>query len=124
MPAPRIPRTVPQGVREPRDGMSRAHLEDVRQCDCLLCGAPGPNDPHHLLRADPTRGMGRKAADRYTIPACRACHDRMHEHGDDEEVLAQLGIDGRAVASALWRQDTLVAKQRAIFRARQFARAA
>lgn len=124
MPAPRIPRAVPTGQREPRDGMSTSHLAMVRLLPCLACGASGC-EAHHLLLADPTRGMSRKAADRWAIPVDRACHAEIHRLGYDEAMFTAMGIDARAVASALWAargdQDRM---ERIVFRARQTVRAA
>jgi hypothetical protein len=92
--------------------MSDDHRKMVKRLPCLVCGKNGPSDPHHLKRALPTneRGASRKAADRYLIPLCRdplndhgnGCHEKA-EGTDDEAWLAENGIDGRAIAGALWR---------------------
>ena len=103
---PRIDRsvvTVPPRVRE---GMSSRHLDDLRALPCAVCGrlVGGRSDPHHLLRGLPVkeRGMGRRASDQYAIPACRQHHEELHAAADDEAYLTRHGIDGRALARALW----------------------
>lgn len=103
---PRIARSVTPVPPRPREGMSRKHLDAVKVLPCIACGRIGAIDPHHLLRGLPEgeRGMGRKAADRYSIPACRKCHDAMHQAGDDEAWLTARNIDGRSAAEALWRE--------------------
>ena len=53
--------------------------------------------------ADRTRGIGRRAADRYAIPLSAKAHLELHIAGDEEAWLAAVGIDGRALAAALWR---------------------
>lgn len=72
--------------------------------------------------------MGRKAADKYAVPLCRHPathsdhHADLHAHGDEEAYLMKHGIDGRALASALWAargdQDAM---ERIVFRFRQEA---
>ena len=53
--------------------------------------------------------MGRKSSDRWAIPLCKTpptregCHDRLHDDGNEEAFLMRHGIDGRALAQALWR---------------------
>jgi hypothetical protein len=126
MPRARIPRAAPTGIREPREGMSSDHTAMVKTLLCLGCGCQAC-DPHHLLRADPTRGMGRKAADRFCVPICRKCHDLIHARyaEDDEVFFTERGIDARGVASALWTaRGDKSGMERIVFRARQVARAA
>jgi hypothetical protein len=106
---PRIER-APRGVvpERKREGMSRAHLDDVRMLPCVGCGyCVGKRDPHHLKRAVPYSdkgSTGRTSTDRYAIPACRTCHEAMHASGDDEAWLTERGVDGRSIAEALWRE--------------------
>ena len=62
--------------------------------------------------------MGRKHADRWAIPLCRHHHNHV-EAGNDEERLIALGIDGRALANALWRfSGDTAAADRLLYRAR------
>jgi hypothetical protein len=102
---PRIVKTIARQAKRQREGMSAGHLDAVRALPCLRCGLALRNDAHHLRKGLPVgeRGMGRRAADRYSLPLCRACHEAVEATGDDEAVLASWGIDGRAVAAALWR---------------------
>lgn len=98
----RIARSVPVVPPRPREGMSEDHRKMIKLLCCLVCGRCAPSDPHHLQRGLPPdqRGMARKAADKYLIPLCRACHDG---HGpDDEAWLAERGVMGRDIAAALW----------------------
>ena len=121
---PRIARSVPQSVRQPRPGDSRAHLAVIRSLPCVVCGGPG-GDPHHLLRVHDgaPKGVGRRNEDKHAVPACRACHNALHAAGNDEAYLAERGIDGRALAAALWacrlKTDIEAAMRRVVFRAKQ-----
>jgi len=93
----------------------------VRDLTCCVCGSGLEIHAHHLLRAEPGgRGMALKNADRWAIPLCRAHHDALHGHGGEEEYLAERGIDGRALASALWAErGDAAAMRRVMFRASQ-----
>ena len=106
-PPPRIPRTVAGKSSRPRD-VPRAfkHLEFVRSLPCCVCGRfrEGKSEAHHLLRVDQLpKGTGRKNHDRWTIPLCWIAHYGLHGKGDEEAYLAEHGIDGRALAQALWK---------------------
>jgi hypothetical protein len=83
--------------------MSWDYLAFLRQLECPVYPGERPIEAHHLLRADCTRGMGRRAADRYAIPLSSKAHRELHEAGDEEAWLAEHGVDGRALAAALWR---------------------
>ena len=83
--------------------MSRDHLAYIRSLTCPVYPGEWPIESHHLLRADRTRGIGRRAADRYAIPLSTKAHRELHAAGDEEAWLAERGIDGRALAAALWR---------------------
>jgi hypothetical protein len=51
------------------------------------------------------------------------CHAALHRAGDEEAFLASHGIDGRALAAALWAvRGDLEAMRRVVFRARQASR--
>jgi len=102
---PRIPKSgLPARKTKPaRKGMSHDHLAFLRRLECPVYPGERPIEAHHLLRADGTRGMGRKAADRYAIPLSQRAHRELHDAGDEEAWLAAKGIDGRALAAALWR---------------------
>ena len=118
---PRIPKTgLPPGrSKPPRSGMSRDHRAFIRLLSCPIYPDEFPIEAHHLLRADQTRGMGRRAADRYAIPLSMKAHRELHEDGDEEAWLAAKGIDGRALAAALWRvSGDIDAARRAVSRSR------
>lgn len=57
------------------------HLKMVRALPCMLCRLEPCGVAHHLLRADPTRGMGRKAGDNWAVPLCPSHHDQLHNDG-------------------------------------------
>lgn len=118
----RIPRTVSRPKKEPRPGMSESHLVMVRKLPCVLCGLYGHDiQAHHLLRTG-EHGVGRKSSDRWAISLCRFHHDGLHGHGDEEAYLSLHGIDGRALASALWAaRGDQEAMERVVFRFRQEA---
>lgn len=60
------------------------YLEFIRHKDCLWCGDPGPNDPHHVgVHGDITGG---KVTDFNTVPLCRKCHN-LQEAGDGFDIL-------------------------------------
>ena len=118
---PRISRNLPPPVRRKREGMSATHRANIHDLLCATCGKPGP-EVHHLMKALPQgeRGMGRKAADRWAIPLCHGCHRAVHDHGNDEVWLAEHGIQGRELASALWAErDSLDGMIRVLLRALQ-----
>ena len=140
---PRIDKGLPKKVKRKRPGDSKAHLAFIRSLPCCVC-APLPNqcgntEAHHLIRAVDglPKGMSRKHLDRYAIPLGQRHHlavfgrDTAHGHGNDEEWLADNGIDGRALADSLWRafnkhdnpEDRLNAGLRIIGRCKQVERA-
>ena len=118
---------VRQGEKRKRLYMSANHLVNIRECCCLICGGH-PVDAHHLLRTG-EHGMGRRSSDRWATPLCRGLDghhkgpDSPHAHGDEDAWFASYGLDGRAIAKALWaaRWD-LEAMQRIAFNAAQKVR--
>jgi hypothetical protein len=131
---PRIAKSMPQHVRPKREGMDRDHLKNVRELLCLICDPkPGALDgtwkvhAHHL-RHTGRAGTGLKSPDKDAVPLCWAHHDArspydsIHKAGDEDAYFRRHGIDGRAVASALWAvRGDLEGMRRVIFRARQDA---
>lgn len=125
--SPRISRSVPQPVRQPRAGDSRGYIIWLGTLPCFVTGSDPSDDPHHLMRGTPagSRGMGLRAADRYALPVCRWIHDAAHASGDDEAMFTELGFDVRALTSELWglrgdpNRDVLA--RRLLSRARQAA---
>lgn len=118
---PRITKKELTHMRRPRLGMDRAHLEKIRQCPCVICGARDA-EAHHLLRSG-ERGLSLKSPDRFAIALCPRCHRTLHDKGDEEAYLTSRGIDGRALAGALWavRGEKIEAYRRVVFNARQRA---
>ena len=100
--AARIARPALRRAKPLRDGMSPRHLASIRQLPCVVCGREPCGQAHHLMGLALGRGMGRKNADRWAIGLCLEHHAAVHDHGDDESWLAGHGIDGRALAGALW----------------------
>ena len=96
---------VPKGIKPKRMGRDRLeapkHLAYVRDQPCCVCGAI-PSVPHHLLRADPKRGAGRKAGDQYVVPLCDPHHRKLHLDGNEPRYLAQFCVDGASLAAKLW----------------------
>lgn len=131
--APRIARTVPQSVRQPRPGDSKAHLAVIRNLPCCVPGCPSEkSEPHHLMRVDNLpKGTGRRSEDKWLVPLCFAHHRRTvsktdcahGDHGDDEAWLISKGINARQLAEALWacrnKPDPEAACLRVVMRARQ-----
>ena len=103
--------------------MSPSHLAMVRKLPCAICGREWPDwfivVPHHLLRTG-EHGTGRKSSDRWAIPLCGPHHTALHNNGDEESYLMNLGLDGRALASALWavrnKPEPLVAAMNVVFK--------
>lgn len=124
-------RPIRLGKPRKRPGMSEEHLDNIRQCCCLICGVQGPGlvDPHHLLRTG-EHGLNRKSADKWAVPLCRDLNNGHHmgsngphAHGDEDAWFAQHDIDGRAIAKALWsKRDDLEAMQRIAWRTAQLTR--
>jgi hypothetical protein len=106
----RIARTVIQSVRQPLEGMSPAHLKDIRSLPCIVCGRDADH-AHHLMRVgmEGTRGTGSKNRDKWALPFCAEHHDErfpdsIHRAypGGEEAWLAWKQIDGRGLATVLW----------------------
>lgn len=100
-PPPRIAREVPRPEPRQREGMSSAHLAFIRRLPCCICHREPAGEAHHLLRVE-GRGMGLKAADRWTVPLCREHHETLHRFGGEEAWFADRGVDARALARRLW----------------------
>lgn len=113
--------------RDPDPRRDLAHLANVRLCCCVVCGKSA-SQAHHLLRVYDDNGVrivksqNQRNDDRWAIPLCVEHHDQqypdsVHRAGDEEGWLASKGIDGRALARALWAvRGDLDAMQRHAFR--------
>lgn len=121
MPPSQIAKNLPTRVRSIRPGMSSKHLTMVCMLPSVLSGVTGQTVPHHLLRTG-EHGMGRKSSDRWAIPLTSREHDALHRDGNEDQFLAAFGIDGRALAKALWAASgDLEAMRGVVFRVRQIA---
>lgn len=93
-----------------RAGNSVAHLNLIRMmASCAVCHANKDLHAHHLTggKAAKTRGVGRKAPDRFTLPLCamhHTGHTGVHNVGSRREAawFLDYGMDGEALADALW----------------------
>lgn len=109
--------------RKPRqhDG---AHLEAIRQCPCLACGADVGIEAAHVRFSVPERpnpGTGNKPNDSETVPLCGPCHREQHK-GNEGAFWARRRINPLKVAAALYRlSPNLEALRAAVFAARAVA---
>ncbi len=130
---PRIPKVMPQHTPRKREGMDSRHLANVRQLPCVTCPEGTwlvrgnyATQAHHLMRSG-ERGLSLKSPDKYAVPLCLACHGpspypNVTDAGNEDAWFAERGLNGRAVAAALWAaRSDLEAMRRVIFRARQEA---
>lgn len=106
-----------------REGMSRAHLNRVRELPCLICGADPAGDPHHLKRVPGARGMGMKTPDRYAVPLCRPHHEAIEVVGDDVAWLGDRGFEALTIAHDLWEARKEPSAMRAVIHRARAARA-
>ena len=61
----------------------RKYLEWVADLPCIHCGAQ--SQAHHLRVGQLGAGMGKKAADYFTLPVCFSCHTGCHDGTFDKE---------------------------------------
>lgn len=89
--------------------MSKKHLSFVDGLGCCICGSHYSTH-HHLLRVRPEfipvkegeelflmpkrkqKGMGTKSDDRFCLPVCGLCHQKIHMAGNETNYLAGHGI--------------------------------
>ncbi len=96
-----IPKGQKSNRMKPGRIKDKGHLAYVAGFPCCCCGVK-PVVCHHLLRADPKRGMGRKAGDNFVIPMCPMCHQKLHLNGNEIEFLDLYGVNGLEIAQTLW----------------------
>ena len=80
----------------------RKHMAFVAGLFCCIpeCGyQSGP--AHHLLRT-PEKCGGRKSGDDKVLPLCPKHHHALHMDGNETRFLESRGIDGPALAAALY----------------------
>lgn len=80
---------------------SRKHIIFVRSLPCCITGRTAVVQAHHLLKTS-EKCMGRRSGDDKVIPLHWQIHDALHASGDETGFLAGYGIDGPALASALY----------------------
>ena len=101
---------IPKGVKpqriKPKRTSNKKHLEWVATLPCCICGEFGVQ-VHHLLRADPKRGMGRRSNDEFTIPLCYKHHQELHLNGNENFYLATHNVNGKELAAKLWRSSNV-----------------
>lgn len=90
---------------------NKPHMKELRdEMCCCIAGkgeCDGPVEIHHLLKPFiGTRGMGRKADDRNTVPLCSGHHRELHsQYGDEDRFFEdKTGFPefGRRWAEQLW----------------------
>ena len=80
----------------------RKHMAFVASLPCCITGISYKVVAHHLLRGTGEKCGGRKSGDDKTIPLCTEAHTALHGIGDEEGFLKGQGIDGPALAKALY----------------------
>ena len=93
---------MPANPKPPRPIRDRKHIGFVYEMACCIPGcfhASGP--PHHLLRTSEKCG-GRKSGDDKVLPMCPTHHHELHMDGNETRFLESHGIDGPALAKALY----------------------
>jgi hypothetical protein len=98
-PTKKVARTL---GRDPRQH-DKDHLEALRQCPCLSCGADPCGEAAHVrmtVQGRPNPGMQKKPHDIEAVPLCRLCHTEQHR-GAEQDFWKPRGIDPMQVAAAL-----------------------
>lgn len=79
---PKKPKKVARILgREPRE-RDESHLQAVRLCPCLSCGADLGCEAAHVrmtVQGRHSPGMQQKPDDHETVPLCSACHRLQHD---------------------------------------------
>lgn len=105
---------APKARRKPREARrnDREHLEAIRQCPCLSCGADPCNEAAHV-RLGTHAGIGRKPSDQNALPLCHSCHMDQHAVGE-LTYWSRLDIAPLAMAARLYRLSPNVEAMRAL----------
>lgn len=93
----------------PEGQKDEIHLDLIRRCPCLACGAE-PAEAAHLRYGDaeagkPITGIGQKPGDRWVTPLCPGCHRQGpdHQHSTSERRWwAARGLDPVSATARLW----------------------
>ena len=120
-PAP--PGSLLKGARAPKRKSERrakvsdaAHLDALRQCSCLSCGAEHQTEAAHVRMsrgAGTGGGMGMKPSDAPAVPLCSKCHRDQHA-APEAGFWAALSIDPIRAALALYQRSPEVELMRQI----------
>ena len=81
---------------------SKAHLKFVAGLPCCITGISYQVVAHHLLRRTDEKCAGQRSGDDKIIPLTTEAHTALHGIGDETGFLEGHGIDGPALAKALW----------------------
>lgn len=87
---------------------SEPHLKCIRQLPCVLTSRPA--EPAHVSYGDPDRGkpgpsLGKRAADKWTVPLCPELHrllDKCQHDENERDWWEQFGVDPLQLAEELW----------------------
>lgn len=98
-----------EGGEEKISKMYEEYKAFVKRLNCMGCGDPPPNDPHHVE----THGSG-KGSDGALIPVCRTCH-RYLESNDPKAFKQETGTSilealARTLHMWAWGEDIIVPK--------------
>ena len=80
----------------------RKHLAFIRSLYCCITGTPYGVVCHHLLRDTGEKCGDRKSGDNWVLPICGNMHHELHADGNETRFLESYGIDGPALARALY----------------------
>ena len=72
---------------------SPKHRKFITTRACLISGYKTGVQAHHLMRAEPVKGMGIKLCDKWCIPLHHTIHDALHKAGDEIAFFANHGMD-------------------------------
>jgi len=77
---------------------SPLHRRFVASQPCLITGYQGERGvDHHLMRAEPIKGIARKVCDRWVVPLESSIHDALHKNGNEISFFANHGLSYEAV---------------------------
>ena len=93
---------MPANPKPPAPIRDRKHLAFVASLPCCITGTPHGVVCHHLLRGTGEKCGGRKSGDNWAIPLCGNMHAELHADGNETRFLKRWGIDGPALAKALY----------------------
>lgn len=92
---------MPACHKPDRPVRDKAHIAFLRQLPCCITGRTDGVQAHHLLRTS-EKAMGRRSGDDKVIPLDHYMHMCLHASGDETKFLGSHGIDGPALANALY----------------------